>query len=213
VDVADGEAMEGLAKWVDHALGGADVVVNNAGIGMAGPLLDTSVADWEHVLGVNLWGVIHGSRLFGRQMADRRQGGHIVNVASAAAFTPSRSYPAYATSKAAVLMLTECLRGELADAGIDVHAICPGFVDTALSTTSRHVGVTADEQQRRRQAVARRCHRRGLTAEQVASAVLEAVRRGSAVVPVGTEARLGRLLSRLSPGAGRRLARLDLVPH
>ncbi len=215
VDVSDADAMAGLAKWVGHALGGADIVVNNAGIGMAGPLLDTTVADWEHILGVNLWGVIHGSRLFGQQMADRLQGGHIVNVASAAAFVPSRSYPAYATTKSAVLMLTECLRGELADVGIGVHAICPGFVDTTLATTTRHVGVSADEQDRRRQATARWYRRRGLTADQVAAAVLAAVRRplGHAVVPVGTEARMGRALSRLSPATGRRLARINLVPH
>jgi NAD(P)-dependent dehydrogenase (short-subunit alcohol dehydrogenase family)/pimeloyl-ACP methyl ester carboxylesterase len=213
VDVSDAEAMEGLAKWVGHALGGADVVVNNAGIGMAGPFVDTSVADWEHVLGVNVWGVIHGSRLFARQMVDRAQGGHIVNVASAAAYSPSRSYPAYATSKAAVLMLTECLRAELAGAGVGVHAVCPGFVDTTMSATTRHVGVSPDEQDRRRRAVARAVRRRGLKAEQVADAVLHAVQRGTALTSVGAEARLTRALSRLSPGAGRRLARIELVPR
>jgi NAD(P)-dependent dehydrogenase (short-subunit alcohol dehydrogenase family) len=213
VDVADAEAMEALAKWIDQAFGAPDVVVNNAGIGMAGPLLDTTVADWEQLLGVNLWGVIHGSRLFGRQMADRGQGGHIVNVASAAAFTPSRTYPAYATTKSAVLMLTECLRAELADAGVEVHAICPGFVDTGLTATTRHLGVTPDEQDRRRQAVARLYRRRGLDADQVAAAVLEAVRRGTAVVPVGAEARIGRALSRWWPAATRRLARIDLIPR
>jgi NAD(P)-dependent dehydrogenase (short-subunit alcohol dehydrogenase family) len=213
VDVADAEAMEALAKWVEHSFGAPDVVVNNAGIGLAGPFLDTTVADWERILGVNLWGVIHGSRLFGRQMADRRPGGHIVNVASAAAFAPNRSYPAYATSKAAVLMLTECLRGELAGAGIGVHAICPGLVDTAISTSTRHVGVSDDEQARRRRAAARLYRRRGLKADEVAAAILKAVSEGQAVVPVGVEARFGRALSRLSPAAGRRLARIDLIPR
>jgi len=213
VDVADAEAMEALAKWVEHTFGAPDVVVNNAGIGLAGPLLDTTVDDWERILGVNLWGVIHGSRLFGRQMAERRQGGHIVNVASAAAFTPSRAYPAYATTKSAVLMLTECLRGELAGVGIGVHAICPGLVDTAISTSTRHVGVSDDEQARRRRAAARLYRRRGLTADEVAAAILKAVAEGQAVVPVGIEARFGRALSRLSPAANRRLARIDLIPR
>jgi NAD(P)-dependent dehydrogenase (short-subunit alcohol dehydrogenase family)/pimeloyl-ACP methyl ester carboxylesterase len=214
VDVADADAMEGLAKWVEHTLGAPDVVVNNAGIGMAGPLLDTSVADWEQVLGVNVWGVIHGSRLFGRLMADGRRGGHIVNVASAAAFLPNRSYPAYATPKAAVLMLSQCLEAELAAAGVAVHTICPSMVDTGIAATTRHVGVGAHEQERRRRALAGLYRRRGLKAEQVADAILHSVQRGrSAVVPVGTEARFGRVLSRLSPAASRRLARIDLVPR
>ena len=75
--------------------------MNNAGIGMAGSFLDHTVDDWDSVLGVNLWGVVHGSRLFAAQMVERGQGGHIVNTSSAAAFTPSRTLPAYATSKAA----------------------------------------------------------------------------------------------------------------
>src|SRR5690606_3429960 len=79
--------------------GVVDVLVNNAGVGLGGPFLDTTAEDWKRVLDVNLWGVIHGCRLFGRQMAERGQGGHIVNVASAAAFLPSRSLPAYSTSK------------------------------------------------------------------------------------------------------------------
>ena len=94
-----------------------DVVVNNAGIGIAGAVLDTSVDDWERALGANLWGVIHGSRLFARQMVDRVRGGHVVNVASAAAFVPSKVLPASATSKSATVMLTECLQAELADEG------------------------------------------------------------------------------------------------
>src|SRR5206468_10843353 len=96
VDVSDASAMERFAKAVEHEHGVPDVVVNNAGIGVAGPFLATTVDDWQRVIDVNLWGVIHGARLFGRMMADRGEGGQIVNVASAAAYTPSRPLPAYA---------------------------------------------------------------------------------------------------------------------
>src|SRR5690606_39820944 len=75
------------------------------------------------VLNVNLLGVVHGSRLFAAQMAERGQGGHIVNTSSAAAFTPSRGLAAYSTSKAAALMLSECLRAELKGKGIAVSAV------------------------------------------------------------------------------------------
>ncbi len=209
VDVADAEAMEKFAARTADIHGVPDVVVNNAGIGLAGPFLDTTPEDWREVLDVNLWGVIHGCRLFGRQMVERGQGGHIVNTASAAAFQPSRALPAYSTSKAAVLMLTECLRAELAPHGIGVTAICPGLVNTPITSTARHAGVDGEEQERRRARSARLYALRNYPPEKVARAIVRAVRRDRAVVPVTPEARGARLLQRLSPGVLRALARVD----
>jgi NAD(P)-dependent dehydrogenase (short-subunit alcohol dehydrogenase family) len=209
VDVSDGAAMEEFATRQAAERGVPDVVVNNAGIGLAGPFLDTTPEDWKQVLDVNLWGVIHGCRLFGRQLADRGEGGHIVNTASAAAFQPSRALPAYSTSKAAVLMLSECLRAELAPLGIGVSAVCPGLVDTPITRSARHAGVDAEEQERRRERTAKLYRLRHYPPEKVAKAVLRAVRRNTAVVPVTPEARSARFLSRMSPGLLRGLARLD----
>ena len=209
VDVSDAEAMEKFAARTADTHGVPDVVVNNAGIGLAGTFLDTTPEDWKQVLDVNLWGVIHGCRLFGRQMTERGQGGHIVNTASAAAFQPSRALPAYSTSKAAVLMLSECLRAELAPHGIGVSAICPGLVNTAITSTARHAGVTEEEQERRRVKSAKLYSLRNYPPEKVARAIVRAVQRNTAVVPVTPEARGARLLSRLSPGALRALARVD----
>ncbi len=152
--------------------------------------------------------MIHGCRLFGRQMAERGQGGHIVNTASAAAFQPSRALPAYGTSKAAVLMLSECLRAELAGQGIGVTAICPGLVNTRITTTAHFTGVDPDEEKRLRRRTARLYGMRNYPPEKVADAVLEAVVRNRAVVPVTPEARGARLMSRLAPGVLRRLARV-----
>ncbi|MFI8198023.1 SDR family oxidoreductase [Streptomyces sp. NPDC085942] len=208
VDVGDEAAMEKLAARVASEYGTVDVLVNNAGIGLSGPFLETTAEEWKKVLDVNLWGVIHGCRFFGKQMADRGQGGHIVNTASAAAFQPSRALPAYSTSKAAVLMLSECLRAELAEKAIGVSAICPGIVDTGITGTARFTGVDAAEQDRLRKRAAKLYGRRGYPPEKVADAILRAVVRNQAVVPVTPEARGLRLLSRLSPGALRSLARL-----
>lgn len=208
VDVGDEQAMEKLAARVADAYGVVDVLVNNAGIGLSGPFLDTTTEDWKNVLDVNLWGVIHGCRLFGRQMAERGQGGHIVNTASAAAFQPSRALPAYSTSKAAVLMLSECLRAELAEKSIGVSAICPGIVNTGITSTARFVGTDAAEEQRMRQRAGKLYGARNYPPEKVAAAVLRAVVRNQAVVPVTPESHAVRFLSRVGPGALRGLARL-----
>ncbi|WP_282791212.1 SDR family oxidoreductase [Streptomyces sp. CC224B] len=209
VDVSDGQAMEKLAEKVATEYGVVDILVNNAGIGLSGAFLDTSAEDWKKVLDVNLWGVVHGCRLFGRQMAERGQGGHIVNTASAAAFQPSRLLPAYSTSKAAVLMLSECLRAELAGRGIGVTAICPGLVNTNITATARFTGVDAEEEMRRRKKSARWYGLRNYPPEKVADAVLRAVAQNRAVVPVTPEARVAHLLSRFTPRTLRALARWE----
>ncbi|MEX2554874.1 MAG: SDR family NAD(P)-dependent oxidoreductase, partial [Actinomycetota bacterium] len=213
IDVSDREAMERFAKTVLHDLGVPDVIVNNAGIGLAGPFLKTEFDDWRRILDVNLWGVIHGSLLFGREMVERGEGGHIVNVASAAAFLPSRTLPAYSTTKAAVLMLSECLRAELAGAGVGVSAICPGLINTSITRTSRFVGIDEAEQARRRRAAVRIYGLRNFTPERVALAIVRAVRENTAVVPVAPEAHVLRGLSHLSPALIRKLARIDATPR
>lgn len=213
VDVSDRDAMERFAKTVLHDLGVPDVVVNNAGIGLAGSFMDTEFDDWRRILDVNLWGVIHGSLLFGREMVERAEGGHIVNVASAAAFFPSRTLPAYSTSKAAVLMLSECLRAELAGKGIGVSAICPGLINTAITRTSRFVGIDEPEQARRRREAVRVYGLRNFSPDRVALAIVRAVRENRAVVPVAPEAHALRTIARLSPGLARTLGRIDARPR
>ncbi|MEU3430069.1 SDR family oxidoreductase [Streptomyces gardneri] len=208
VDVADEQAMEKLAAKVASEYGIVDVLVNNAGIGLTGSFFETTSEEWKRVLDVNLWGVIHGCRIFGAQMTARGQGGHIVNTASAAAFQPSRALPAYSTSKAAVLMLSECLRAELADQGIGVSAICPGIVNTNITATTRFAGVTDKAEENRRQKKASRLYGlRNYPPEKVADAILGAVLHDRAVVPVTPEARGIHALSRLSPGVLRAFAR------
>jgi NAD(P)-dependent dehydrogenase (short-subunit alcohol dehydrogenase family) len=208
-DVGDAAAMERLDAAVAADHGVVDVLVNNAGIGIAGAFLDTSVEDWRRLLDVNLWGVLHGCRLFGRRMVERGQGGHIVNIASAAAFQPSKALPAYSTSKAAVLMLSECLRAELAPQGIGVTAVCPGFVATNITRATRFVGRSDADQERLRERTTRLYRRRNFPPERVASEILRAVTRNTAVLPVTVEARTARVLSRLAPGLLRALARVD----
>lgn len=206
IDVSDAAQMEALAEWVDATLGVADIIVNNAGIGVAGPFLHTPLADLERVVAVNLWGVVHGCRLFGARLAARGSGGHIVNVASAAAFAPSTILPAYGMTKAAVLMLSECLRIELAPQGVGVTAVCPGIVSTDIVHRAVYVGRDGADTDARRRA-ARRVYRvRRYPPERVAARVVASIRRNAAVVPVTAEAHVLRTVSRLAPGLGRRVA-------
>ncbi len=208
-DVSDEQAMEKLAAKVAAEYGIVDVLVNNAGIGLSGAFLDTSAEDWKKVLDVNLWGVIHGCRIFGKQMAERGQGGHIVNTASAAAYLPSKTLPAYSTSKAAVLMLSECLRAELASKSIGVSAICPGIVNTNITATSRFAGVDEAEEKRRQERSSRLYGLRNFPPEKVADAILRAVVRNEAVVPVTPESKGALWMSRFAPRTLRRIAKLE----
>lgn len=210
VDVADGAAMAEFAERVAADHGVPDVVVNNAGIGMAGAFADTAVEDWQRIIDVNLWGVIHGCRLFAAQMREHGEGGHLVNVASAAAYLPHRSLAAYATTKSAVLTLSACLRAELADDGIGVTALCPGFVHTGITAGTRFVGLDAAAERARQDATTALYERRNYTPERVAEELVRAVERNTALKPVTPEAHLGLLASRLSPGLLRVLARREL---
>ncbi|NUS56164.1 MAG: SDR family NAD(P)-dependent oxidoreductase, partial [Streptomycetaceae bacterium] len=210
VDVSDADAMAQLAEKVRAVHGVPDLVVNNAGIGIAGSFLDTTPEEWKRSLDVNLWGVIHGCRLFGAMMAERGQGGHIVNTASAAAFQPSKSLPAYSTSKAAVLMLSECLRAEFAAYGIGVTAVCPGFVATGITGATRFAGTSAEQERSLREKTTKAYQRRGYPPEKVADAILRAVAENTAVQPVTPEAHAARAASRFAPRLLRALARVDL---
>ncbi|GAA2748284.1 SDR family oxidoreductase [Kitasatospora cinereorecta] len=209
VDVSDGTAVDAFAATVAAEHGVPDVVVNNAGIGHSGTFLQTTEKEWQRVLDVNLWGVIHGCRAFGTLMVERGTGGHIVNLASAAAYLPSKVLAAYATSKAAVYMLSDCLRAELAPHRIGVSTICPGIIDTNITRTSTFSGLTADEQAAKQAKVSKLYARRGFPPEKVAAQIVRAVRTGKPVVPVTIESKAARLLGRLSPALLRRAAQIN----
>jgi len=213
LDVTDPAAWEAVAAAVADEHGVPDVLVNNAGIVVGGSFLEHSAEDWDRQLGINLFGVIHGCRVVGRQMVERGSGGHIVNIASAAAFTPVPSMPAYCVSKAGVKMLSECLRGELAPHGIGVTAICPGFINTNIGDRGVIVGVDEEvvragkERLDRFRALESRLPVHVADPGEAAWAVRAAVRLDLAVVPVRPEAWFGYALSRISPEFVRRTTR------
>ncbi|MCV7261054.1 SDR family NAD(P)-dependent oxidoreductase [Mycobacterium shimoidei] len=213
LDVTEPEAWDALARNVLTEHGYTDVLVNNAGILVAGPFLELQPSDWEHQLAVNLMGVVYGCRAFGAQMVERGAGGHIVNIASAAAFTPTPVMSAYSVSKAGVKMLTECLRLELGPKGIGVSAICPGVINTSIMENATTLGVDDDLIERGKSLVrqlqqfAETLPFAPMSPDLVARAAVRAVRFDLAVVPVRTEAWLGYVMLRVAPGVNRIMTR------
>jgi NAD(P)-dependent dehydrogenase (short-subunit alcohol dehydrogenase family)/pimeloyl-ACP methyl ester carboxylesterase len=211
VDVADAEAVAEFAARVCAEHGVPDIVVNNAGIGAAGAFLDTPADQFDRVLDVNLGGVVNGCRAFAPPLVERGTGGHIVNVASMAAYAPLSSLNAYCTSKAAVYMFSDCLRAELDAAGIGLTTVCPGLINTNIvSATGFHTPDHRSVASRRAQ-LERMFDARRYGPEKVATAILAAVRANRAVRPVAPEAYLLYGTSRLLPQVLRSIARGKVV--
>jgi NAD(P)-dependent dehydrogenase (short-subunit alcohol dehydrogenase family) len=194
-DVSDRAALERLAGEVEREHGALDVLVNNAGVGMTGRFLDMSERDWTWIRGVNLDGVINGCAAFAPAMVEAGRG-HVVNVSSGLGYTPTATEPGYVTTKAAVLALSQCLRADWAKAGVGVSAICPGVINTPIIDSTRFLGEAGSPERQER---TKKVFRKGHKPEQVADAIVDAVERDRAVVPVGFEAKAGWYLHRLAP--------------
>jgi short-subunit dehydrogenase len=130
-DVTQGSAFEELLARTLAEFGACHLMVNNAGVFQASLMLEASEAQWKRVVDVNLWGVLHGCRVFGAHFVAQRAG-HIVNTASAAGLFPIPGMCSYSTTKAAVVMYSHQLRWELAAQGVGVTVLCPGVVKTRI---------------------------------------------------------------------------------
>ncbi|MGE5651811.1 MAG: SDR family oxidoreductase [Bacillota bacterium] len=144
-DVRRAEQVQALADATMEKFGAVHLVFNNAGVGSGGLIWENSVADWEWVLGVNLWGVIHGVRIFTPLMiecAKKEAGyqGHIVNTASMAGLLNAPNMGIYNVSKHAVVSLSETLYQDLKliEAPVGASVLCPYFVPTGISQSHRN---------------------------------------------------------------------------
>jgi len=132
LDVTRRDQYEALADQVEAELGPVWLLVNNAGIGVAGPAHLATWADWDWMMDVNLGGVINGCKIFVPRLLERKSG-YIVSTASMSGMLPHPGTVMYTTAKAAVIGMCESLRSELAPNGIGVSAFCPGPVQSNLS--------------------------------------------------------------------------------
>ena len=133
VDVGDRAAVDAALETTISALGLPEVLVNNAGIRDILPFLDLDLVTWDRILRVNLDGIFHCLQAFARKLVEAGRPGSVVNIASASALTGFRERNAYTASKHAVVGLTKTAAMELAEHGIRVNAVAPGFIQTPLS--------------------------------------------------------------------------------
>ena len=137
-DVSDRRQVHALAARAADGFGGVDLLCNNAGVVLHGGIEAATHEDWQWVLGVNLWGVIHGIEAFVPAMIRRGEGGHVVNTASAAGLVATRGLGVYNTSKYAVVGLSETLAKDLRPWNIGVTVLCPMGVATRIRQAGRN---------------------------------------------------------------------------
>jgi NAD(P)-dependent dehydrogenase (short-subunit alcohol dehydrogenase family) len=215
VDVASRAQMQEFAAAVHERVPAVDLLINNAGVGLGASFRDTTLEDWDWIVSINLMGVVHGCHFFLPPMIARGHGGHVVNVSSAAGYVATEPLCAYATTKFAVLGLSEALREELERHRIGVTAVCPGIINTPITRTARLRGPAATPEARAQMVAF--YERRNYPPERVAENILKAVQRNRAVAPISPEAWFLYYVKRLSPALlrvlNRWLARAAGVPR
>lgn len=137
-DVADREAVFGLADFAWDAYGQVDIVMNNAGVAVFGPTHEMTHEDWEWLMQVNLWGCIYGVEAFVPRMIAANNGGHVLFTASFAGLVPNRDLGCYNVTKAATIALAESLHKDVRDEGIGVSVICPMRVTSNIDFSNRN---------------------------------------------------------------------------
>lgn len=192
-DVADRARMAALPDEVLAAHGGhVHVVVNNAGVNVASPFESHSLEDFDWIMGVNLWGVVHGCKFFLPHLL-REDEAHVVNVSSLAGLVPFAGQTSYCATKFAVHGFSECLAAELAGSPVGVTTVHPGTVRTNILRSSRFSD-TAIQQK-----LAALMARHGLSPARAAALVLDAIRKNQPHLVIGADAHLLVAARRLWP--------------
>ncbi len=193
MDVSDAAAWEALAGEVAGAHGGADILINNAGVTIHGTFADQSLDDLKRILGVNLDGVLYGCRAFLPQLRARR--GHVVNVSSLAGRVAFPYQSTYCATKFAVRGFSAALRMELAASGVGVTAVMPGAVATRLLERAQSYDQTASRK------MAELMIEHGARPERVAERVVRAIRANEPEALIGWDAHVTAAVQSLAPSA------------
>lgn len=192
-DVESRDALHTAADAMDARWGGADVLINNAGVAVAGPLGTVSEADWRWIVGVNLLGVAHGCEVFVPRFKAQNRG-WVLNVASLAGLVAMPEMAPYNATKYAVVGLSETLRGELVGTDVGVSVLCPSFFKTNIVSSGR--GVPS----RSRKMAEKLMEKSPIDADDVARIALDSLERGRFYILPHGEGRLLWGLKRVVPG-------------
>jgi NAD(P)-dependent dehydrogenase (short-subunit alcohol dehydrogenase family) len=182
LDVTDRPALAAAADETERVFGKLHVLVNNAGVGLEGPLLQATYNDWDFGIGVNLYGVINGVTTFVPRILRHGEGGHVVNTASLAGMvTMPPNAIIYATTKAAVIAFTESLRLELAEHGVGATVLCPGPIKSNIHEAWRNrparFQVNSGFQEAEERLSQRQVSDRWMEPEQLGEMVVNAIKR------------------------------------
>lgn len=183
VDVSKAADADAFAERTVAELGGVHVVCNNAGVALSGPVWEATEADWQWILGVNLWGVIHGVRAFVPHLI-AQNAGHVVNTASVAGLISPPGMGAYNVTKHAVVALSESLHHDLRERGaaVGVSVLCPAYVPTGIADSERNRPKELSPSTKSRETLAKEALLKKavasgkLSAGQIAQAVVSAVK-------------------------------------
>jgi NAD(P)-dependent dehydrogenase (short-subunit alcohol dehydrogenase family) len=178
VDVSRAADVDAFAQRCVDELGGIHLACNNAGVSLSGAAWEVSEAEWQWLLGVNLWGVVHGVRAFAPRLIAQDEG-HIVNTASVAGLISPPGMGAYSVSKHAVVALSESLHHDLAERGsrVGVSVLCPAYVPTGIADSRFPEAVEKSKERLAKEAALRKAVAAGKrSADDVARAVVAAVK-------------------------------------
>ncbi|MGB5501159.1 MAG: SDR family NAD(P)-dependent oxidoreductase [Polyangiales bacterium] len=195
VDVSDRAAMAELARKAIATFGAVDIVINNAGVALEGSFEDNSYEDIEWILGINLWGVIHGCKEFIPHLKTRAEAS-LVNVSSIFGILAAPDYSAYNISKFGVRGLSEALRQELKDTGVAVTCVHPGGIKTNIMRTGR----SSAKQGQDWEAVVQAFEKNLITSsESAAKAIVRGIRKKKPRVLIGIDAKVLDRVARAMP--------------
>jgi len=193
VDVSNYDAVKKLVDDTVAQHGRLDFLFNNAGIAVGGEVRDCAIDDWRNVLDINLNGVIYGIDSAYPIMV-KQAFGHIINIASIEGLLPFPGSVSYVTSKYGVVGLSNALRIEGADLGVNVTVVCPGYIKTAIFRSAKLIKIDREKM------LDSLPERLGISPEKCASVIIGGVERNKAIIVVTRFAKILWLLQRISPG-------------
>lgn len=191
-DTTQMDDLVAVAEKTQSEWGGVDVLINNAGVSSAGTVAETTLDDWDWMMNINLMGVVRGCKVF-LPMLQQQEAGHVVNIASFAAIANAPGMASYNVAKSSVLSLSETLRGEVKHENIGVSVVCPAFFKTNLTENFRGPDESV------KNTVNRWMEKSGVTADDVANDIFEAIDTNQFLVISHKDALMQYRLKRLAP--------------